>query len=84
MEEERLTFSGCGWFGREIFFRFPLRGVKEENIMSSPSKRREMDIMKLLMADFNVSMCDEDRGEEFDVRFKGPKESKQLFQANRI
>jgi ubiquitin-conjugating enzyme E2 H len=41
--------------------------------MSSPSKRRDTDIMKLMMSDFPVSMGDSVG--EFFVKLKGPKES---------
>mmetsp|Transcript_7311 Transcript_7311/g.15632 ORF Transcript_7311/g.15632 Transcript_7311/m.15632 type:complete len:206 (-) Transcript_7311:190-807(-) len=40
--------------------------------MASPGKRREMDIMKLMMADYDVQMCDDDRVGEFFVKFHGP------------
>ncbi|XP_022928134.1 ubiquitin-conjugating enzyme E2 5-like [Cucurbita moschata] len=42
--------------------------------MSSPSKRREMDVMKLMMSDYNVEMIN-DGLNEFNVEFHGPKES---------
>jgi len=41
--------------------------------MSSPSKRRDTDIMKLMMSDFSVSMGDS--ASEFFVKMHGPKES---------
>jgi len=40
--------------------------------MSSPSKRRDMDIMKLMMSDYSVSMGD---NKDFYVKFYGPKDS---------
>jgi len=43
--------------------------------MASPGKRREMDIMKLMMADYDVQLCDDDRIGEFFVKFHGPKDS---------
>nr|XP_010935785.1 ubiquitin-conjugating enzyme E2 5 isoform X2 [Elaeis guineensis] len=46
--------------------------------MSSPSKRREMDLMKLMMSDYKVEMIN-DGMQEFYVVFHGPKES--LYQA---
>ncbi|XP_031736248.1 ubiquitin-conjugating enzyme E2 4 isoform X2 [Cucumis sativus] len=46
--------------------------------MSSPSKRREMDVMKLMMSDYNVEMIN-DGLSEFNVEFHGPKES--LYEA---
>uniref|UniRef100_A0A251VE09 E2 ubiquitin-conjugating enzyme n=1 Tax=Helianthus annuus TaxID=4232 RepID=A0A251VE09_HELAN len=42
--------------------------------MSSPSKRREMDVMKLMMSDYIVDTPN-DRLNEFSVEFHGPKES---------
>ncbi|KAF8412228.1 hypothetical protein HHK36_000188 [Tetracentron sinense] len=42
--------------------------------MSSPSKRREMDLMKLMMSDYKVEMIN-DGMQEFYVYFHGPTES---------
>ncbi|GKD03184.1 ubiquitin-conjugating enzyme E2-23 kDa-like protein [Tanacetum coccineum] len=42
--------------------------------MSSPSKRREMDVMKLMMSDYVVDTPN-DKLNEFSVEFHGPKES---------
>uniref|UniRef100_A0A452YBP3 E2 ubiquitin-conjugating enzyme n=1 Tax=Aegilops tauschii subsp. strangulata TaxID=200361 RepID=A0A452YBP3_AEGTS len=42
--------------------------------MSSPSKRREMDLMKLMMSDYKVEMVN-DGMQEFFVEFRGPTES---------
>ncbi|GAV63004.1 UQ_con domain-containing protein, partial [Cephalotus follicularis] len=42
--------------------------------MSSPSKRRDMDVMKLMMSDYNVETI-HDGLNEFNVEFHGPKES---------
>ncbi|KAK9147452.1 hypothetical protein Scep_006209 [Stephania cephalantha] len=42
--------------------------------MSSPSKRREMDLMKLMMSDYKVEMIN-DGMQEFYVDFHGPRES---------
>ncbi|KAL0290161.1 UNVERIFIED_CONTAM: Ubiquitin-conjugating enzyme E2 4 [Sesamum angustifolium] len=42
--------------------------------MSSPSKRREMDLMKLMMTDYKVETIN-DGMQEFYVEFHGPKES---------
>ncbi|KAH9604130.1 hypothetical protein KSS87_010470 [Heliosperma pusillum] len=42
--------------------------------MSSPSKRREMDLMKLMMSDYKVEMIN-DSMQEFYVEFHGPNES---------
>ncbi|KAF7076585.1 hypothetical protein CFC21_081215 [Triticum aestivum] len=42
--------------------------------MSSPSKRREMDLMKLMMSDYKVDMIN-DGMQEFFVHFHGPKDS---------
>nr|XP_007160084.1 hypothetical protein PHAVU_002G291200g [Phaseolus vulgaris]ESW32078.1 hypothetical protein PHAVU_002G291200g [Phaseolus vulgaris] len=42
--------------------------------MSSPSKRRDMDLMKLMMSDYKVEMIN-DGMQEFFVEFRGPKDS---------
>ncbi|KAG8467937.1 hypothetical protein KFE25_006989 [Diacronema lutheri] len=42
--------------------------------MSSPGKRREMDVMKLMMSDYKVSLVD-DNVSDFYLIFDGPKES---------
>ncbi|XP_010658145.1 ubiquitin-conjugating enzyme E2 4 isoform X1 [Vitis vinifera] len=42
--------------------------------MSSPSKRREMDLMKLMMSDYKVEMVN-DGMQEFYVDFHGPGDS---------
>ncbi|CAD7696566.1 unnamed protein product [Ostreobium quekettii] len=42
--------------------------------MASTSRRREMDVMKLMMSDWKVEMV-EDNVSEFYVEFKGPGES---------
>lgn len=42
--------------------------------MASHSRRREMDVMKLMMSDWKVEMV-EDNVNEFYVEFKGPRES---------
>ncbi|KAG0448937.1 hypothetical protein HPP92_027561 [Vanilla planifolia] len=42
--------------------------------MSSPSKRREMDFMKLMMSDYKVETIN-DGMQEFYVEFHGPKDS---------
>ncbi|KAF5739636.1 ubiquitin-conjugating enzyme E2-23 kDa-like [Tripterygium wilfordii] len=42
--------------------------------MSSPSKRRDMDVMKLMMRDYVVEPVN-DEINEFNVEFHGPKES---------
>ncbi|GAB2273896.1 Ubiquitin-conjugating enzyme E2 4 [Dionaea muscipula] len=42
--------------------------------MSSPSKRREMDLMKLMMSDYKVETIN-DGMEEFFVEFHGPSNS---------
>ncbi|KAF9602161.1 hypothetical protein IFM89_025390 [Coptis chinensis] len=42
--------------------------------MSSPSKRRDMDVMKLMMSDYSVEPIN-DGINEFNVEFHGPKES---------
>lgn len=47
---------------------------KFNTIMSSPSKRREMDVMKLMMGDYKVEMIN-DGMHEFYVEFNGPRDS---------
>eukprot|EP00899_Mesostigma_viride_P003531 jgi/Mesvir1/13179/Mv06142-RA.1 len=42
--------------------------------MSSPSKRREMDVMKLMMSDYKVEMVNDGMCELY-VEFNGPKDS---------
>ena len=42
---------------------------------ASPSKRRDMDLMKLMMAGFNVVMEDDEKAADFYVSFQGPKET---------
>lgn len=44
-------------------------------IMSSPKRRIETDVMKMLMSDYEVTLVN-DNMQEFYVRFKGPEESK--------
>jgi len=43
--------------------------------MSSPSKRRDMDIMKLMMSDYEVSIGDANCPRDFFVKLLGPKDS---------
>jgi len=43
--------------------------------MSSPSKRRDMDVMKLMVSDFEVSLGDANCPRDFYVKFFGPKDS---------
>jgi len=43
--------------------------------MSSPSKRRDMDVMKLMMSDFEVSLGEVSSPRDFYVKFLGPKNS---------
>jgi hypothetical protein len=56
---------------------------KEHNttIMSSPKRRIETDVMKMLMSDYEVTLVN-DNMQEFYVRFKGPEESKYTLTAN--
>ena len=42
--------------------------------MSSPRRRIESDVMKLLMSDFEVSLVN-DNMQEFYVNFKGPEDT---------
>ena len=46
--------------------------------MSSPTKRRDMDIMKLMMSDYEVTTSN-DSMQEMYVKFHGPKESTASF-----
>lgn len=39
------------------------------------NKRREKDVMKLLVSDFEVEMASESSNNEFLVKFCGPKDS---------
>eukprot|EP01083_Nonionella_stella_P087811 244450_1 len=43
--------------------------------MSSPSKRRDMDVMKLMMSDHEVTLSQEDDISDLYVQFKGPEDS---------
>ena len=43
--------------------------------MSSPKRRIETDVMKLLMSDYEITLVN-DNMQEFYVRFHGPAESK--------
>ncbi|RZC47165.1 hypothetical protein C5167_040117 [Papaver somniferum] len=49
------------------------RNLQEKN-MSSPSKRRDMDVMKLMMTDYKVETVD-DSVTQFFVEFNGPPDS---------
>eukprot|EP01097_Dermamoeba_algensis_P003824 TRINITY_DN2598_c0_g1_i1.p2 TRINITY_DN2598_c0_g1~~TRINITY_DN2598_c0_g1_i1.p2 ORF type:complete len:184 (+),score=36.90 TRINITY_DN2598_c0_g1_i1:965-1516(+) len=42
--------------------------------MTSPNRRKELDVMKLMMSDYEVATSDESIT-EFFVKFRGPKES---------
>lgn len=46
--------------------------------MSSPKRRIETDVMKLMMSDYEVTLVN-DNMQEFFVIFKGPTESKPCF-----
>jgi ubiquitin-conjugating enzyme E2 H len=50
--------------------------------MSSPKRRIETDVMKMLMSDYEVTLVN-DNMQEFYVRFKGPEESKCCLWNNR-
>ena len=45
--------------------------------MSSPKRRIETDVMKMLMSDYEVTLVN-DNMQEFYVRFHGPTESMSL------
>lgn len=44
--------------------------------MSSPKRRIETDVMKMMMSDYEVTLVN-DNMQEFYVSFKGPSESEQ-------
>lgn len=46
--------------------------------MSSPKRRIETDVMKMLMSDYEVTLVN-DNMQEFYVRFKGPEESEYIL-----
>ena len=43
--------------------------------MATQNKRKEKDLMKLLMSNYEVQLKDESTRNEFTVTFKGPEES---------
>ena len=43
--------------------------------MVSANKRREKDVMKLLVSEYEVTLVNEASTSEFIVKFQGPKES---------
>ncbi|KAK5113228.1 Ubiquitin-conjugating enzyme E2 8 [Meristemomyces frigidus] len=43
--------------------------------MSSPKRRIETDVMKMLMSDYEVTLVNDNSTQEFYVRFKGPTET---------
>ncbi|KAI3921407.1 hypothetical protein MKW98_013341 [Papaver atlanticum] len=57
-------------YSHALYFRKKFRGKK----MSSPSKRRDMDVMKLMMTDYKVETVD-DSVTQFFVEFNGPPDS---------
>ena len=44
-------------------------------MVSAANKRREKDVMKLLVSDYEVQLTNENTNSEFIVKFTGPKES---------
>jgi ubiquitin-conjugating enzyme E2 H len=44
-------------------------------MVSQANKRREKDVMKLLVSDYDVQTINENTNSEFIVKFSGPKES---------
>ena len=44
-------------------------------MVSGVNKRKEKDVMKLLVSDFGVQVVNEATNNEFIVRFAGPKDS---------
>ncbi|TYZ64558.1 hypothetical protein PybrP1_008625 [[Pythium] brassicae (nom. inval.)] len=43
--------------------------------MGSMNRRRETDVMKLMMSDYEVQLTDETKTSDFHVKFHGPKDS---------
>ena len=43
--------------------------------MMTTNKRREKDVMKLLVSDYEVEQVNEVTNNEFIVKFRGPKDS---------
>jgi ubiquitin-protein ligase len=43
--------------------------------MNASNKRKERDLMKLMMSDYEVSLADENNSSDLYVIFKGPKDS---------
>lgn len=43
--------------------------------MVSANKRRDKDVMKLLVSEYDVNLVNENNNSEFIVKFFGPKES---------
>lgn len=54
-------------------YRAPGR-LRADGKMSSPKRRIETDVMKMLMSDYEVTLVN-DNMQEFYVRFKGPEET---------
>ncbi|XP_059651380.1 ubiquitin-conjugating enzyme E2 5 isoform X2 [Cornus florida] len=78
---EPIRLSLSLWFASNPFLLSSVFSLIEEKgkkfprkIMSSPSKRREMDLMKLMMSDYKVEMIN-DGMQEFYVHFHGPNDS---------
>lgn len=67
-----MAFWALGTDCKGSLFKFC--GSKFHTKMSSPSKRREMDVMKLMMGDYKVEMIN-DGMNEFYVEFNGPRDS---------
>lgn len=44
-------------------------------MVSAANKRREKDVMKLLVSEYEVEMASENSTSEFHVKFNGPKDS---------
>ncbi|EEY63134.1 ubiquitin-conjugating enzyme E2, putative [Phytophthora infestans T30-4] len=42
--------------------------------MNKANKRRETDVMKLMMSDYEVHLTDESKTSDLDVKFHGPKD----------
>lgn len=44
-------------------------------MVTANNKRKERDLMKLMMSNYEVTLTDERNSSDFDVIFKGPRES---------
>jgi hypothetical protein len=63
---------------RPLFFPRQTHAHISHTMSCSPSKRRELDVTKLLMSDWKVELV-EDNLSEFYIEFAGPPESESWF-----